>query len=275
MPYLQVDLDAMHKWPMVAAGCGIDEAKVYRGFLKLWEACWRQKSAKVTLLFLECLFEAPGRGERIAQVLTEFEFLEEREAGFIVCGAEKYLRISEAKSAGGKKAVANGNLKRGQKTAKRSRYVPGPPQDILEDLSRTGPALTPNNPITHTPNKETTAPADAAPPRLKLLTARLCDDVQEILRRKYLHQGAKDTDALKRIIATEASDFEIRARFRSGLRVENPKNWLCVRTFAQLGQKWNDLAGYGDPPPKESEPPRPRLEVAHRAEIPQTEEIPF
>jgi hypothetical protein len=115
------------------------------------------------------------------------------------------------------------------------------------------------------------------PPRLKSLTTALAGDVLEILGEKYLHGGARDTDALKRIVATGATDREIRSRFRAGLRTKDPKNWLCVRTIAQLGAKWNDLAGYGDPPPDPDEPLAPTFSKPPKLyePTPGVEEIPF
>ena len=136
MPYLQVDLDGKRKWPMVAAGLHVSEAQVAKGFLDLWEMCWREKTSTVSLLYLECLFGAPG--ERVAVVLCELGFLEAGQAGHRVRGADKYLRITEARSAGGKKAA--GNLKRG-KSPGSSRKAAGKQP---EDTPGSGPALTPN-----------------------------------------------------------------------------------------------------------------------------------
>lgn len=167
MPYLQVDLDAMRKWPMVAAGLGVSEGDVYRGFMKLWETAWREKSSAVSLLYLECLFGMPGRGERCAEILCGFGFLEEKDGGLRICGAEKYLMAQEARSRGGKMAAANGNLKRGKvagKPPKRTKSSSSPPEPSssswkpagsqLESTPSCGPALTPNTQHP-TPNIET------------------------------------------------------------------------------------------------------------------------
>lgn len=103
MPYLQVDLDGKRHWPMVAAGCGIHEAFVAKGFLDLWEMCWRERTATVGVLRLECLFLG-AKGERIAEVLCAYGFLEPISMGlFRVRGADKYLRIADARKEGGRK----------------------------------------------------------------------------------------------------------------------------------------------------------------------------
>jgi hypothetical protein len=145
VPYLQVDLDGKHKWKFVAQGCGVSEAIITKGFLDLWENCWREKTDLVSMLHLGCLFCAPG--DLVAKVLIAYGFVAEADDGlYRVRGAEKYLKVSEARSRGGKKAAANGNLKRGK----------NPPAGAgrqLEVVSSSAPALTPNNPITHTPNK--------------------------------------------------------------------------------------------------------------------------
>lgn len=285
LPYLQVDLDAMHKFPTAAAGCSIPEAQVYKGMLKLWESRWRESTGFVSLLFLECIFEMPGRGERCAQVLCELGFLEVRESGHWVCGSEKYLRIKEARSKGGKRAAANGNLKRGASGIEKAKNGPkrGKSPSLsweaageqLESTPSSAPALTP---ITehHSPNKKlkSIAPAVAAPTRLKQLEKALVSDYAAMRPgAKYLHGGAKDTEALKRIEASGHDFDDVRGRWRYGLR---QSGWLGINTLAQLGQKFNDLAGYFLPLPEPDTPRRvPKPEDMNGAAEAMAMEIPF
>jgi hypothetical protein len=138
---------------MVAAGCEIAEEKVYKGMVQLWTSRWREGTGYVNLLFLECVFGMPGRGERCAEVLKAFGFLEDRSAGLWVCGAETYLRIKDGRSKGGKKAAANGNLKRGKRKPSSLSWESAGEQ--LENSPSSTPALTPTHPSTHTPNTET------------------------------------------------------------------------------------------------------------------------
>ncbi len=263
MPYLQVDLDGKRKWPMVAAGCAISEAQTCKGFLDLWEHCWREKSAAVSLLRLECLFGMPGQGARCAEVLCEFGFLELEAGAFRVCGADKYLRITEARSAGGKKASAN--LKRG-KSPGWSRKAAG---EQPESTPGSRPALTP---ITehHSPSITTsTGPAAADPvasmgslPGLEHLAApgrraedkptrtkgekapdtrfqplkeKLVAAIEGHTKTKYGWQGG-DATAVKKLIGFGA-DEEILRRLGNGLKATG---YAHTSTISQLASKWNE-----------------------------------
>lgn len=277
MPYLQVELDAMDKWPMVASGCGVAEATVYRGFLKLWAHCWREKTSVVTPTHLECLFEMPERGQRAGHILATFGFVEPVDGGYRVCGADKYLRITEARSRGGKKASAN--LKRG-KSPGSSRKTAGKQP---EDSPGSAPALT-SNIEHHSSNKllKSTAPADAAPPapksEIKALEADLVSDYSAMRPgATYKHGGAKDTEQLKAILATGMPRETVRGMWRYGLK---QSGWLGINTIAQLGQKFNDLAGFYEPLPKKAAPLRPPAPenmngAAESMGAPRAEEIPF
>lgn len=178
MPYLQVDLDGKRHWPMVAAGCGIHEAFVAKGLLDLWEMCWRERTATVGVLRLECIFMG-AKGERIAEVLCAYNFLEALPMGlFRVRGADKYLRIAEARKEGGRKggqATATGgkslkNLKQSAETeaptvTEAPRSLPEAqaseaPKPVRSNHRSSAEALTPNTEH-RTPIKKE---EEAAPP---------------------------------------------------------------------------------------------------------------
>ncbi len=72
---------------------------------------------------------------------------------------------------------------------------------------------------------------------IKELTSRLTAAFSEVRKEAYLHQGAKDAVALKRILSFDAAEVE--RRWRRGL--SEADRWLNISTFAQLAQKWNDL----------------------------------
>ena len=242
MPYLQVDLDAMHRWPMVAAGCGVTEAQVYKGMLKLWESRWREGSGYVSMLFLECIFEMPGRGERCVEVLKAFGFLEVREDGYWVCGSERYLRIKEARSKGGKKA--SGNLKRGKSPGSSRRAAGKQP----ESTPGSGPALTPNTEH-HSPSS--TDHAGEKPPAAEASESgyqQLVDGLFAAFRAdrgKDPEPTGRDWKALKRLRErTKQGDREILLRWARGLRAEFKQR---VDSFHDLDAKWDALAS-GDPP---------------------------
>lgn len=240
MPYLQVDLDAMHRWPLVAAGCGIPEEKVYRGFLKLWEACWRAKSGYVSMLLLECLFDTPGQGERTARVLMEFGFLEKRDLGLWVCGTEKYLRVAEARSKGGKKAAANGNLRRG--SSKKRRNVPAEAGEQLEASSAQPPAaaqLLHQSPKHHSPSSKEDLPPPAAaeePGRFQRLKLLLVAQIEAATKSKYGWLPG-DPAALKRLMGFTSDDAEIQRRLGNGLKAAG---YPHTPTICQLASKWNE-----------------------------------
>jgi hypothetical protein len=94
--------------------------------------------------------------------------------------------------------------------------------------------------------KSLSAKADRSKPsdsRLTPLSKALVESFEEIKTFKYKHGGAKDTQALKSLLPL-ATDDEIRQRWRLGLRATG---WHNVSTFAQLAQKWNDLAAIVPP----------------------------
>lgn len=74
-------------------------------------------------------------------------------------------------------------------------------------------------------------------PAFRELQDALCADFQAVTGERYAWQSAKDTQALKRLIAHGAD--AIRERWGRGLRASG---FHRVRTVAQLGSKWNDLA---------------------------------
>ncbi len=245
MPYLQVDLDGMDKWPLVATGCGVRADAIYKGFLDLWNLCWRQKSGFVGLIQLECLFDMPGRGERLVDVLCAFGFMEKREAGLWVSGSEKYLRISEARSKGGKSAQKN--LKRG-KTPGSSRKPAGKQP---ESSPGSGPALTSNiehqsSSIEH--QNIVGLSSDDGPPEGSGEYAALVESLFSSFRRIRKSEPKprqKDWKALKTLRArVGAPADEMVRRWERGLVGEFKQR---VDSFWDLDDRWDALAS-ADPP---------------------------
>jgi hypothetical protein len=72
---------------------------------------------------------------------------------------------------------------------------------------------------------------------IKELTSRLTAAFSEVRKEAYLHGGAKDAVALKRLLSFDAAEVE--RRWRRGL--SEADRWLNISTFAQLAQKWNEL----------------------------------
>jgi hypothetical protein len=77
-------------------------------------------------------------------------------------------------------------------------------------------------------------PAD---PRIRPLSLRLEEIFLRVRGERYSHGGAKDTQALKGMLAL-ASEDEIAARWTVALRAQS---WIRCSTFAQLKGKWNDI----------------------------------
>lgn len=254
----------MHSWPMVATGCGIPEGDVYKGFLKLWAACWRKRSGYVGLMELECFFGMAGRGERAVEVFRAFGFLEIRADGYWVCGSEKYLRITEARSKGGK--AAQNNLKRGKSPG--SSRKPAGKQPESSPGSR--PALTPNTEH-HSPSSKPfpeNAANDAAPsaevPKQKRARKKKAESPTNprhapmVIRLEQTFLGVKglpygwlgrDFGALSELLGKPgATDDEIDARWRRGLAAPANYREHCDNVF-EVETNWNRLAGEARAPP--------------------------
>jgi hypothetical protein len=109
MPYLAVDLDARELAANIANGLGLHPGVVQWGLEETWKFGWRMKTDQISAALLLGCF---GPDARILPAVVAHGFLEDLGGGqFRIRGAERYLRISRAQSAGGKKAA--GNLKKG------------------------------------------------------------------------------------------------------------------------------------------------------------------
>lgn len=231
MSYIAFDLDALNRAPAAARSAGVSEETIIAGLVRMWAWCFREKQDSITADQVRGHF-----GADVAPALVAFGFLEAVADTWRVRGAERYLRIADARSRGGK--AASGNLKRGTKKPKVSwerspGIVPAPAGEQPEDSPGLFPALTPSTEH-RAPNTKSIAPATQSPRD----EALLCEDFLTIVGAKYAWQGGKDGDALK-ALRKEGDIDEIRRRWRIGLRAEG---WLLVRTVAELRQKWNHLA---------------------------------
>jgi hypothetical protein len=97
------------------------------------------------------------------------------------------------------------------------------------------------------------APATPSPPSpLKALEAELAADFLAARGDKYLHGGAKDTEALKRLMSAGSAD-DVRRRWRLALRAEG---FHRCDSFAQLAMPahWNHFAGGSSAPQTKAAP---------------------
>jgi hypothetical protein len=135
-PYLQVDLNALDKAHDCAQCAGIPVGSVVHGLLRLWRWAWSEKQDRLTPAHVRGFFG--GDEHRVAEALEAFGFVELLADGAIrVRGAARYLRISEARSAGGH--ASKGNLKRGKV---RPSAAGDQPETSREDAPGSTPALT-------------------------------------------------------------------------------------------------------------------------------------
>lgn len=107
-PHLEYELDAIENGADVARAAGIFEDTAIAGLLRMWRHCWRENALAVSAMAVRGFF-----GADITEALQTFGFLDAAGADglYPVRGAERMLRVHEARSKGGQ--AAQGNLKRG------------------------------------------------------------------------------------------------------------------------------------------------------------------
>lgn len=103
-PYIAYDLDALKLVPDIARGTNTPEPVIGYGLLRLWSYCWERKTDRVTGIHLTGFFAGHST---LGPALVAFGFLEELPGEYRVRGAERYLRLSEARSKGGKASAKN------------------------------------------------------------------------------------------------------------------------------------------------------------------------
>lgn len=135
-PYLQVDLDALDKAQDVAQCAGVPVGSIVHGLLRLWRWAWAEKQDRLKPAHVRGFFG--GDEARVSEALEAFGFIEAMTDGTVrVRGATRYLRISEARSAGGH--AAKNNLKRGKV---RATAAGSQPESSRDDSFGSTPALT-------------------------------------------------------------------------------------------------------------------------------------
>lgn len=164
MSYLAFDLDALKMVPDCARSSGLSEAELGYGLVRLWSYCWTVKTDRVKPAHLGGFFGGPDRSALICALIA-FEFLEgDAEGNYRVRGADRYLRITDAQSRGGKRA--KNNLRRGTSKPEvepgtSPGCLPGVAGEQPEVSRESAPALTPNTEH-RTPSSELTAAAAVA-----------------------------------------------------------------------------------------------------------------
>ena len=166
--FLAIELDVLSKTPNMSRASRIHEDHLLAGLVRLWAYAFREKRAELHQDEVRGCFATE---ESVLPVLVTFGFIDPspdvKGDCFRVRGAEKYLRISAARSAGGKASA--GNLKRGTQpgTSRASAGdQPGsPPEETLTPVS--DPRLLPGS-LPAPPNTEHRTPntrEEEPPPR--------------------------------------------------------------------------------------------------------------
>lgn len=111
MSYIAVELDVLSAAPNAARAAGVSEDAILGGLNRLWAYSFRTK--RDVLHELEVLGCFAVYAERLLPTLRAFGWLDDAPEGRLrVRGADRYLRIAEARAKGGKAAA--GNLRRGK-----------------------------------------------------------------------------------------------------------------------------------------------------------------
>lgn len=267
MPYIAYDLDAIAKAQHAARAARVGEDVIHGGNLRMWEFCWRSGVDHLSALQVRGFYATDSD---VMPGLVAFGFLEPDGDAFRVKGAERYLRVSEARSRGGH--AAKGNLVPG---ARQKKTVSAPPEipsahsaraesqprasrEPAEKVSGlplgSSSALsasseqrvfkkdlsaepTPNPPVpqkAESAETERPSPQEQTRPGWKDLIAGLGEDFERALGSKWEFEAGRDGSALKALRKTH-SDEEIRQRWRDGLRLDQ---YTRVTNLGQLRSQW-------------------------------------
>lgn len=143
MSYIAFDLDALNVARDVGAAAGVPEERVTHGLLRMWAWCFREKTEHIDAVQVRGFF-----GSDAAPALVSFGFLAADGEVFRVRGAQRYLRVAEARRRGAEKTNA----------AKRERGVSDAPSTLERRSSDAQATLNRALPSALTPNTEHRAP---------------------------------------------------------------------------------------------------------------------
>lgn len=123
MSFLSFDLDAKKRAQRAARAAGVDPGIMVWGLLELWEHCWLERVDVVSTVVLHGCF---GHAPEVPAALATFGFLEAQGEAWRVRGAQRYLRVSTARSQGGQARAAGPRNARGQLLPSSHPAGPGP-----------------------------------------------------------------------------------------------------------------------------------------------------
>lgn len=135
MPFLAYDLDALENAAQVARAAGIAEDTAIAGNARMWRYCWQQKTDRVDAAHLAGFYGT----DKVVKPLASFGFIEpDGTMLYRVRGAERYLRISKAKSAGGKASASS------RQRDQQGRLLPSSAPAEHQQTASSQPALPPS-----------------------------------------------------------------------------------------------------------------------------------
>lgn len=244
--YIAFDLDALNVARDVGNACGLDEAHVTHGLLRMWSWCFRSKTDSVNPDHVKGFFGVDACG-----ALMAFGFLAPTGDAFRVRGADRYLRLHEGRKKGGQAAKKNlipGAVHRKHKADTKPKGVPkasprsaeGEPKEFIGSPSALTPStehLTPNTSLKPRADSKSESPPVSEKTNQLALSDKLVAEFKAATGKPYRFLEA-DGVQLARLRKTEA-DEEILRRWRIGLRSEG---FYLTESIAQLAAKWNSLA---------------------------------
>lgn len=228
-PYIAFTLQALDDAPLMARAAGVPEDTAIAGLLRLWAYCWRSKTDRISATHVLGIF---GPHAEVIPALIAFGFLEQDEASsYLVKGADKYLRISEGRSKGGK--TASKNLRQGAPSS------PAEPR-LDSGLTPAEPRLSPGLSLsTEHRTLNTEHFKDPSENDWQTLVEQLFEKFREI-RGKEPEFSDADWGQLKQL-RKKHSDEDILLRWARGLRGTYDRKVNALADLAKSA-KWNALA---------------------------------
>lgn len=109
-PYVQVELDALKKAPLLASALGVQLRDAVGGLTLMWAHVYTEKVDTITAFYLRVFFGVDAA--LVAEALEQLGFVDRLDATtWRVRGAGRYTRLSEVRSEAGRKGAAKTNAR--------------------------------------------------------------------------------------------------------------------------------------------------------------------
>ena len=144
-PFIQVELDALKRAPLLASVLGIQLREAIGGLTLMWAHVYQEKVETVSAFYLRAFF-----GTDAAEALVELGFIEPLEGGaWRVRGAGRYTRLASTRSEAGRKGgQASAQAKAGFAQANVKQTPSKPQANETEDEGSVAPET-----VKQTPSK--------------------------------------------------------------------------------------------------------------------------